>query len=268
MQIPGLNLLNVITTSESAQGGCYGDAESHPDTNIVASASSQCDLDSEPNHEQRLSSFQMPEQHADVARPSVEQVVDALDRSLAESSPSSSPMLDCSTEDMDDAQSYHSDYVCRTYKASGSSDNDNDSVSDIINAAQLRSLRDLEDDGDDNEEGDAIQESAMRTKNELPADLGPVNLSDTSIDNTTPIDRLGTIEKVMGSIIIVRAETGGEYKILGEGAIVVTDTRELVGAARPIRTISLTFADIGNIWSCTATSLCHQTCGEYVIMLR
>ena len=63
-------------------------------------------------------------------------------------------------------------------------------------------------------------------------DLGPVNLSNLYIDNNAVIERLGTIENIMGPIVIVRAHTGGEYRVLDEGAVVVTETREAVGLVR------------------------------------
>ena len=43
---------------------------------------------------------------------------------------------------------------------------------------------------------------------------------------------LGTVEKVMDSIAIVKAHTGGEYRILDEGTFVLTDARQIVGTVR------------------------------------
>lgn len=69
----------------------------------------------------------------------------------------------------------------------------------------------------------------MRTKNEVVEEIHRVNLMDISISETTPVEPLGIIEKVMDSIAIVKAHTGGEYRILDEGTFVFTDTRKVVG---------------------------------------
>ena len=123
-------------------------------------------------------------------------------------------------------------------------------------------LRDLEDDGDDNEEGGAVKEGTMRTKNELPADVSPVKLSDVSISVTTPIERLGSIEKVMDSVVVVKADVGGEYRILDEGTIIVTDARDVIGSASSRYGISLIFLGFRDVWSCTAAPLCNTACRE------
>ena len=60
-------------------------------------------------------------------------------------------------------------------------------------------------------------------------DLGPVILPHVAINENAVIERLGTTEKMMGTVAIVRAHTGGEYRVLDEGAVVVTETRNVVG---------------------------------------
>lgn len=60
-------------------------------------------------------------------------------------------------------------------------------------------------------------------------DLGPVDIPNVSINENAVIERLGTTEKIMGTVAIVRAHTGGEYRVLDEGAVVVTETRNVVG---------------------------------------
>jgi len=60
-------------------------------------------------------------------------------------------------------------------------------------------------------------------------DLGPLNLPNVAINENAVIERLGTTEKMMGTVAIVKAHTGGEYRVLDEGAVVVTETRNVVG---------------------------------------
>jgi H/ACA ribonucleoprotein complex non-core subunit NAF1 len=128
------------------------------------------------------------------------------------------------------SNSLHSGFDC-----SDSSDSDEDILSQIIKTAQVGSLEGLEDDGDDcdGDEGAVTKQGGMRTKNEVVEEINPVNLMDISISETTHIELLGTIEKVLDSIAIVKAHTDGEYQILDEGAFVFTETRKVVGTVSP-----------------------------------
>jgi len=54
-------------------------------------------------------------------------------------------------------------------------------------------------------------------------------LDDILIPADAPIEKLGSVEKLMGSIAIVRAHMNGEYRILDEGGIVVTEARSPIG---------------------------------------
>jgi len=103
-----------------------------------------------------------------------------------------------------------------------------------MKTAQMASLEELDEDGDDMEDVSPTKRTGMRTKNEVMEDNGPIKLMDISIGATTPVECLGTVEKVMDSIAIVKAHTDGEYRILDEGAFVLTDAREIVGTVRPI----------------------------------
>jgi hypothetical protein len=79
------------------------------------------------------------------------------------------------------------------------------------------------------EEGAIGKEAPARSRNEIIEEMGPIKLADDSINETTAIECLGIVEKIMGSIAIVKAHTGGEYRILDEGAMVVTDARKIIG---------------------------------------
>jgi hypothetical protein len=81
---------------------------------------------------------------------------------------------------------------------------------------------------------------------------------DISIGPTTPVECLGTVEKVMDSIAIVKAHTDGEYRILDECALVLTDARQIVGTVRTSNgNFSDFYLDIRNLWSCKTTTLCN-----------
>lgn len=115
---------------------------------------------------------------------------------------------------------------------SASSESEDDELEDLIKSAPPGTLQGLEDEYDDNEEGMAAKDTGtagLRTKNEVVEELGPVSLSEISITSQTVIEYLGTVEKVMEPVAIVRAHTGGEYRILDQGGVIVTENRKLVG---------------------------------------
>jgi len=69
----------------------------------------------------------------------------------------------------------------------------------------------------------------MRTKNEVTDDTGPIDLGHVSIGSFTTIETLGTVECLIESIATVKANITGYYRVLDEGSIIVTDSREVVG---------------------------------------
>jgi hypothetical protein len=150
------------------------------------------------------------------------------------------------------------------FNISASSDSEDDSFLDIMKTAQMASLEELDEDGDDMEDLSPMKQKGMRTKNEIMEDNGPVKVTDISIGPTTPVNCLGTVEKVMDSIAIVKAHTDGEYRILDEGAFVLNDARQIMGTVRTInRNFSDFYLDIRNLWSCKRTTLCdtaHRKC--------
>jgi hypothetical protein len=118
---------------------------------------------------------------------------------------------------------------------SASSDSEDEELEALIKAAPSGALQGLEDEYDENEDGGNTKDigaTGLRTKNEVAEELGPVNLIDISITDQTVIEYLGTVERVMESVAIVRAHTNGEYRILDEGGVIITESRSLVGTVR------------------------------------
>jgi hypothetical protein len=108
----------------------------------------------------------------------------------------------------------------------------NSSDDDVSLPEMTVNLWDIED--DDLEEGELNTQSAMiKTRNEVNADFGPVNLEDISIAEDALIERLGSIEQLMGTMAIIKAHVDGEYRVLDEGGIVVTENRFPIGTVYP-----------------------------------
>src|SRR2546423_8754496 len=118
---------------------------------------------------------------------------------------------------------------------SASSDSEDEELEALIKSAPTGALQGLEDEYDENEDGGNTKDigaTGLRTKNEVAEELGPVHLSEVSITDQTVIEYLGTVERVMESVAIVRAHTDGEYRILDEGGVIVTESRIPVGTVR------------------------------------
>jgi H/ACA ribonucleoprotein complex non-core subunit NAF1 len=136
------------------------------------------------------------------------------------------------------------------------SDTEDDEPSCTISiGAELTTL--LEEDDNLTESG-ALDGTGIRTKHETSIDMEPVDLSHVSINPSAAIEQLGVVEKKMGAVVIVRAYTDGEYRVLDEGAIVVTESREIFGTVFCFWRFS-DIPDLRDIWtsqeptiSCTA----------------
>jgi hypothetical protein len=111
--------------------------------------------------------------------------------------------------------------------SSTSSDSDDD-LREITRKANIEFLEGLEED-EDPEDGPVGKGTGVRTKNEVNEEPGPLNIENISIDQDAAIEFLGVVEKVMDAMAIVRACTDGEYRVLDEGGVVVSDAREIVG---------------------------------------
>jgi H/ACA ribonucleoprotein complex non-core subunit NAF1 len=116
-------------------------------------------------------------------------------------------------------------------------------------------LESLEDDDDDMEEGATGKCAGLRTKNEVNEDTGPVNVEHIALDESTSIDALGLVEKVMDAVVVIKAHTNGDYRVLDEGGLIVTEQREIVGTVFSFTVTELTVLDSRNIRPRQTTSV-------------
>jgi hypothetical protein len=113
----------------------------------------------------------------------------------------------------------------------------------------MGSLEDQEEDYDEAEDGIASKTGGMRTKNEIVQETGLAGLADVSVNEDTAIEYLGVVERVMDSVAIVVAHTGGEYRVLDEGGVLVTETRKIMGTVSIESELS-NVLDFRNVWTC------------------
>src|SRR5262245_16838730 len=125
-------------------------------------------------------------------------------------------------------------YLSLSLNRSVSSDSEDDDFLNLI-AANAELAGTLEDDDETMRDGALPAGLAIRSKNEISGEAGAVDVTHISIDPNAPLEKLGVIEKVMGSIAIVRAQADGEYRVLDEGSIVVSEARKVLGTVPPPR---------------------------------
>jgi H/ACA ribonucleoprotein complex non-core subunit NAF1 len=130
------------------------------------------------------------------------------------------------------------------------SESDDESISDIIKASHAEVLQELEADDADDEERVSAAKGEMRTKHEVTDDRGPIDLGHVSISSSATIETLGTVEYLLESIATVKANVTGDYSVLDEGSIIVTDSREAVGMVKLLLFCLSNCLDFRNFWTC------------------
>jgi len=116
------------------------------------------------------------------------------------------------------------------------SSSSDEELSEIDSSASDSSVRgrvdicDYED--DDDESGPQIGIGNVRTKNEVNAETGPIDLNNITVPDNAPLEKLGVVERLIDWTAIVKAHTDGEYRVLDEGGLVVNESRQLIGTVR------------------------------------
>jgi hypothetical protein len=150
---------------------------------------------------------------------------DPIDIALVESS-------DGSCHDQDEESNEDERYalldMCQkvsncAYSTSSESENETSALK-----TRLKSLENLDDDADDAEDPATLKET-RRTRNEIVDELNVVNLANISVSEDAVIESLGCVESLMDSVLVVRAGTAGEIRVLDEGSVIVNETRSIVG---------------------------------------
>jgi len=155
--------------------------------------------------------------------------------------------LDSSDEDVAPKSATSSD---SSSDDSSSDDSDSDDDEDSVNGEaedqvlreiqeEARRIMQAEDGSDDDENHGANKESSgaggvLRTKNEIVDDQQAVKRPEIEITPDMEMTFLGTIESVVGLMILVRASTSGEYQVLNEGSLLTTEGRSVLGYVQDI----------------------------------
>lgn len=88
-----------------------------------------------------------------------------------------------------------------------------------------------EDDGD-SETGMGGSKSGPKTEHEL-VEPEPVLPQDIKIDPAAEIARFGKIESVIETVVVVKADTSGDWRVLDEGTVVCWQDKTVIGTVSP-----------------------------------
>ncbi|AEO60920.1 hypothetical protein MYCTH_2310659 [Thermothelomyces thermophilus ATCC 42464] len=121
---------------------------------------------------------------------------------------------------------------------SSSSDSDSDDDSEDGEGYPLLGIEEtarllMAADGDGDADGDGSGKSkgagaALRTKNEMPEEVLPK--PDVTITPEMKIERLGNIEFIVETTVVIKSQTPGEVQVLDTGSVLCREDRTVIGA--------------------------------------
>jgi H/ACA ribonucleoprotein complex non-core subunit NAF1 len=129
----------------------------------------------------------------------------------------SSPIESSSDDSSDDSSS------------EGSDEEGDNSYKLLSPEEQARILMQGDGGSDDEDGGKGAKGSSgpLRTKNEVPEEVIPK--PDVTITPEMPIEELGDVEAIVENILLLKAKTSGEYRVLESGSVLCLADRSVIG---------------------------------------
>jgi H/ACA ribonucleoprotein complex non-core subunit NAF1 len=127
--------------------------------------------------------------------------------------------------DSSDADSGSSD---TTSGSSSSEESDDDSEDDGVFLDPEQQARILFQGEGDDEDGGKGGDGPLRTANEQVEQ--PVEKPDVIITPDMAITELGTVEQIVDSLVLIKAQTSGEFRVLESGSVLCLQDRTVIGA--------------------------------------
>lgn len=108
--------------------------------------------------------------------------------------------------------------------SSEDSDDDYEMLDPIEQAQRL-----MQEDGGSDDEGSkkVAKNNPLRTLNEQPDEI--VEIPDITVSEDIKIEELGSVETIVGNIVLIKAKTSGEYQVLEAGSLLCLDNRTVLG---------------------------------------
>ncbi|KAI6083805.1 NAF1-domain-containing protein [Hypoxylon rubiginosum] len=118
------------------------------------------------------------------------------------------------------------------YESSSDSSSSDDSDEELLGPEETaRILMEMDGGSDDDGDGKAKGSGSaaqVRTKNELPEEVVPK--PDVVITSDMELIELGSIEHIVESTVVVKANTTGEYRVLDSGSVISKEDRTVIAA--------------------------------------
>ena len=114
--------------------------------------------------------------------------------------------------------------------SSSSSDDDSDSAEDyelLDPAEQARRLMEGDIGSDNEEPGKVSTNGQVRTLNEKPEEV--VEIPDINVTDDMKIENLGLVEGILDNLVLIKANTSGEYQVLEVGSLLCLEDRIVIG---------------------------------------
>ena len=112
--------------------------------------------------------------------------------------------------------------------SSSSEDDSDDDDYEMLDPATAAKML-MDDAGDDDDAGPKTSSNhQVRTKNEKPEEIVPK--PDVTLTPDMKVTQLGRVENLVDNMILVKANTSGEYQVLEAGSVLCLESREVIGA--------------------------------------
>lgn len=99
----------------------------------------------------------------------------------------------------------------------------------MMNHEQLAKLLMREDGGDDDAAHKEGFQGPLKTKNEIPEEAVPIPRPAVVLTPATPLEALGAIESIVGTMVLIKAFVSGDHQVLNEGSLLVFEDRTILG---------------------------------------
>lgn len=168
--------------------------------------------------------------------PSLAPIVEKVETSTAATATTAVPELATNEEEQEHPEwEADSSPIESSSDDSSSDDSSSDDSEEGGDAYKLLSPEEqarilMQGDGGSDDEGDSKKPGAgaqLRTKNEVPEVVIPK--PDVIITEDMPIQDLGAVETIVENILLIKAQTSGEYRVLESGSVLCLADRTVIG---------------------------------------
>lgn len=95
---------------------------------------------------------------------------------------------------------------------------------------------------DDDESGVTSSKTAPKTEHELAEpDISPLTVQ--QFEEGTELAKFGKVESLIENVVVIKADTSGDWRVLDEGTLVCWEDRVVIGAVRSLAPLLISKLD-------------------------